>query len=284
VANLRSKPSHSAELATQATLGTVLNVYKKDGDWLYVQTPDKYLAWVDEGGVEWTDAQKASNWNQDTKIIYTQTYGRGYAGPADGDPIVTDLVAGNILSVEKIADENYLVRFPDGRNAYVRKGEAQLYKDWLVNLNATEDSLVATAQELMGVPYLWGGTSTKGVDCSGFTKTIYFLNGMVIPRDASQQVHTGISIDSTGNFDRLKKGDLLFFGRKATDSTKEKVTHVGMWTGNNEFIHSSGRVRVSSIDNTAINYDAFNLNRYLRTKRLFKQKGAGLIDLVGSSK
>ena len=95
------------------------------------------------------------------------------------------------------------------------------------------DALVETSKTLMGVPYLWGGTSTKGVDCSGFTKTIYYLNGMVIPRDASQQVHTGKLIDSVTNFDALEKGDLLFFGRKATDTGTEKVVHVGMWIGNN---------------------------------------------------
>ena len=148
------------------------------------------------------------------------------------------------------------------------------------NLNPTVESLVSTGKTLIGVPYLWGGTSTKGVDCSGFTKTIYFLNGMVIPRDASQQVHTGILIDSTKNFDNLVKGDLLFFGRKATDSTAEKVVHVGMWIGDNEFIHASGRVRISSLEKASKNFDEYNLNRYLRTKRIFKQEGKGLIYLA----
>ncbi len=280
VANLRSNPGHSSELATQAILGTVLEVYKKKDDWYYVQTPDGYLAWVDEGGIALTDKQNAKNWEVDDRIIYTKTYGHAYTGPYDDNPIVSDLVSGSLLAVIKDMDENYLVRFPDGRNAYVRKWEAKTYDDWLQNLNASNQTLVATAQQLMGVPYLWGGTSTKGVDCSGFTKTIYFLNGMVIPRDASQQVHTGIIIDSTRNFSALQQGDLLFFGRKATDSTKEKVVHVGMWMGNNEFIHSSGKVRVSSMDKASEDYDEYNLNRYLRTKRVFKQQGEGLIDLT----
>ena len=280
VANLRSNPGHSSELATQATLGTILNVFKQEDNWYYVQTPDKYLAWVDAGGIELVEEQIAENWNQDDKIIYTRSYGHAYSDPYDDSSIVSDLTAGNLLTIVKYADENYIVRFPDGRNAYIRKSESQVYKDWLANLNATEETLVSTGQQLMGVPYLWGGTSTKGVDCSGFTKTIYFMNGMVIPRDASQQVHTGISIDSTRNFDALQRGDLLFFGRKATDSTTEKVVHVGMWIGNNEFIHSSGKVRVSSMDKNSKNYDEYNLNRYLRTKRVFKQKGKGLIDLT----
>ena len=280
VANLRSNPSHSSELATQATLGTILKVYKQEDDWYYVQTPDNYLAWVDAGGIELADELKAENWDRDVKIIYTQTYGHAYAGPDDNTSIVSDLTAGNLLTIVKYTDNNYIVRFPDGRNAYVRENEAEPYDSWLNNLNPTNETLVSTGKALMGVPYLWGGTSTKGVDCSGFTKTIYFLNGMVIPRDASQQVHTGIPVDSIGNFEKLQAGDLLFFGTKASESTKEKVVHVGMWIGDNEFIHSSGRVKVSSVDKASKNYDEYNLNRYLRTKRIFKQQGKGLIYLT----
>lgn len=280
VANLRSNPSHSSELATQATLGTIVKVYKQDGDWYYIQTPDKYLAWVDAGGIELVDEQKAENWETDKKLIYTQTYGHAYSDPNENAAIVSDLTAGNLLTLLRFTDQYYMVRFPDGRNAYVRKNEAEPYDTWLKILNPTVETLVSTAKTMIGVPYLWGGTSTKGVDCSGFTKTIYFLNGMVIPRDASQQVHTGIAIDSTKNFDNLVEGDLLFFGRKATDSTPEKVVHVGMWIGDNEFIHASDRVRISSMDRASKNYDEYNLNRYLRTKRIFNQEGKGLINLV----
>ena len=93
----------------------------------------------------------------------------------------------------------------------------------------------------------------------------------MLPRDASQQVHAGTLVDDSKNFENLRPGDLLFFGRAATDSTRERVTHVGMWIGNQEFIHAPGleaHVRVSSIDLKAENYDEFNLNRYLRTKRM----------------
>jgi cell wall-associated NlpC family hydrolase len=173
----------------------------------------------------------------------------------------------------------YKVRFPDGRQAFVPKEEAQEYSTWISNLSGEAEALVEISKTLMGVPYLWGGTSTKGVDCSGFTKTIYFLNGMVIPRDASQQVHTGKQIDSTANFDALEKGDLLFFGRKATAESPEKVVHVGMWIGDNQFIHSSEMVRISSVDKNDENYDAYNVGRYLRSKRILKEEDVNIIDL-----
>jgi len=121
VANLRSNPSHSSELATQSTLGTIVKVYKKEDDWYYVQTPDQYLAWVDAGGITLADEQKAENWDSDVKIIYTQTYGYAYTEPDENTSIVSDLTAGNMLTVLKETDQNFLVRFPDGRNAYVRK-------------------------------------------------------------------------------------------------------------------------------------------------------------------
>lgn len=269
-ANLRSNPKHSAELATQAILGTTVYVLKKEEGWYLIQTPDAYLAWVDSGGIQLMDEKSLSQYLASEKIMYTSTYGHAYTS-MDTTKRVSDLVAGSLLQLLSVEDNFYKVQFPDGRIAFISKNEAQEYSFWLSKLSVEADALVETSKTLMGVPYLWGGTSTKGVDCSGFTKTIYFLNGMVIPRDASQQVHAGKSIDSIADFNKLDKGDLLFFGRKGTDSTAEKVVHVGMWIGENQFIHSSDMVRVSSVDKNAPNYDEYNVGRYLRTKRLLKE-------------
>ncbi|MGO4919984.1 C40 family peptidase [Maribacter spongiicola] len=277
-ANLRSNPKHSAELATQATLGTVVNVLKKEGDWYLIQTPDKYLAWVDPGGIQLMNAVDIKNWTISDKIMYTNTYGHAF-NTEEGKNRISDIVAGSLLKLLSSDEEFYKIEFPDGRQGYISKDEAEEYDTWLSNLSYNADSLIATSKTLMGVPYLWGGTSTKGVDCSGYTKTIYYLNGMVIPRDASQQVHAGKPIDSIADFSKLQKGDLLFFGRKATDTTSEKVVHVGMWIGNNQFIHSSEMVRISSVDKDSPNYDAFNVDRYLRTQRLLNEDDPLLLNL-----
>ncbi|QWX83620.1 C40 family peptidase [Cellulophaga sp. HaHaR_3_176] len=280
VANLRSNPKHSAELATQALLGTPVKIYKKEGSWALIQTPDMYLSWVDDGGIVPMPMSTMNRWKAATKIIYTQITGNTYSEPNISAQVVSDIVAGGILEMIDDSGDFYNVKYPDGRVAFVNKQEAVLYSDWLAHTNPTEEALVATSKKLMGLPYLWGGTSPKGVDCSGFTKTIYFLNGMIIPRDASQQVHTGEEMDAVKNFDQLAPGDLLFFGRKATDSIGEKVVHVGMWIGNNEFIHSSGQVKISSVAKDAYNFDAYNLGRYLRSKRLVNSKKGALINLT----
>ena len=279
VANLRSNPKHSAELATQALLGTPVIILKKKGSWSLVQTPDQYVSWVDDGGIVAITSADLSSWKSLPKIIYTNMTGSAYSEANLESQVVSDIVAGGVLVLSGEENEFFRVQYPDGRIAFVYKNEAQLYDDWLEHTKPMEASLVATSKKLMGLPYLWGGTSTKGVDCSGFTKTVYFLNGMVIPRDASQQVHTGELTDEVKNFNQLVPGDLLFFGRKATDSTAEKVVHVGMWIGNNEFIHASGKVRISSVDKNAVNFDIENLNRYLRSKRIVNSKNESLINL-----
>lgn len=282
VANIRSNPGHSSELATQATLGTPLKVFKKDDNWYLVQTPDGYLSWVDSGGIELMSDKELAAWRASDKIIFLKPFGESYEEAVAGSQPISDVVAGAIFELQGEKDDFFQVRYPDGRIAFIEKEHAEKYEDWLNSLEQSEESLVATSRKLMGLPYLWGGTSPKGVDCSGYTKTVFFLNGIIIPRDASQQVNTGKVVDSVGDFQKLQKGDLLFFGTPATDGANEKVVHVGMWIGDNKFIHSSGRVHVSSVDTASVDYDEFNRNRYLRTKRLLGVKDSNLVQLTNS--
>src|SRR5690606_30308946 len=104
VANLRSAPSHSAELVTQAILGTPVKVYKKDGGWYYIQTPEGYLAWTDYGGVTPVTPQELNTWRAAEKIIFLDTYGFSYTEPSTRSQKVSDLVTGNIL--ELLGEEN----------------------------------------------------------------------------------------------------------------------------------------------------------------------------------
>lgn len=277
VSNIRSEPKHSSQLATQALLGMPLKVLKQQGGWYYVRTPDDYLSWVDGGGIQRMDKATYEDWAHSDKIIYQNTYGFSYTNPSKSAEKVTDLVAGNILELLNTTGSYYKVAYPDGRIAYVPKNEAQKLNDWEKGLKSDQESLVSTAKTMMGIPYLWGGTSTKGVDCSGFTKTIFFMNGMIIPRDASQQVRAGVLVDSTKKWDALEVGDLLFFGVPATKDKKQRVVHVGMWIGDGQFIHSSHQVRISSVEPDAPNYDEHNVNRYLQARRYLNNTEGNII-------
>lgn len=275
VANMRVVKGDASEMASQALLGTPLKVLQKTGNWYMVQTPDSYIGWIYGSEFNLMNASDFDQWLQKPKLIFTDSYGKSYADTSSKEAVVSDLVAGDILAILSESEDFYHVAYPDGRTGYVSKSQSRPYLDWLKNQNPSPETLVETAEQLMGVPYLWGGTSVKGMDCSGFTKTVYFLNGMVIPRDASQQVNEGELIDDQKDFSKLQPGDLLFFGR-ITPEGKEKVVHVGMWIGNNEFIHASGNVHISSMDSLAPDYDEANYRRYLRTKRFLQNQTEGI--------
>src|SRR5690606_26358513 len=107
--------------------------------------------------------------------------------PSKNGATVSDMVYGDVVVLKNQTKDYYEVDFPDGRTAFLAVTEAEKYAKWAATRKPTEQSLVETSKKLLGLPYLWGGTSFKGVDCSGFTKTVYFMNGLVLPRDASQQ-------------------------------------------------------------------------------------------------
>tara|TARA_R110002096_G_scaffold28336_2_gene85877 strand:- start:17236 stop:18480 length:1245 start_codon:yes stop_codon:yes gene_type:complete len=279
VVNMRSNARHSAELATQALLGMPLNVLKKSGGWYLVQSPDEYISWIDQGGIKLMNKEELDSWKKADKIIYLSNYGFSYESAKSTSPKIGDLVMGNVLQLVDTQRNFYEVKYPDGRIGFVLRSEAQPFERWRTSLKATQESLVATGKELMGVPYLWGGTSTKGVDCSGFTKTIYLMNGDIIPRDASQQITAGENVDLTKNFENLEPGDLLFFGVPATADKPQRVVHVGMWIGNNEYIHSSSRVQINSVDPNAENFSEYNLNRYLESRRYLTSRTDNMLEV-----
>lgn len=281
VCNLRVEPDFSSEMMTQALLGMPVRVLQHEG-WYRVQTPDNYIAWVHRAGVYPVTQAAYDDWNRAEKIVVTSHYGFTYEQPDATAQTVSDVVSGNRLKWIATEGTFYKVAYPDGRQAYIAQAIAQPEKKWRAALKQDAGSIIRTAYTLMGVPYLWAGTSSKGMDCSGFVRTTLYLHDIIIPRDASQQAYIGQHIDIAPGFENVQPGDLIFFGRKATPDKKERVVHVGIYVGNQKFIHSQGDVHVSSLNPSDKEFDEFNLNRLLYAVRILpsinKESGLNTTD------
>lgn len=281
VSNSRSNPEHPAELSTQSLLGTPIKILKKvKGGYYLIQTPDKYLSYLDDDGFQIMNNSEWQQWKNSEKIIYIKEFGWAYQQPDENSQHISDLVAGNILKLLSEDEKFFRVEFPDKRIAYVLKSEASNFRNWYNTLKPTEENIIKTAFRFMGVPYLWGGTSSKGMDCSGFTKTVYFLNGIILPRDASQQVFVGELINTEANWSNLKPGDLLFFGTKATNQQNERITHVAIYIGDGDFIHAAGRVRVDSFDKSKPYYSYYREATFIRAKRILSSIGKNGVEQI----
>lgn len=280
VASLRTKPEHSAELATQALLGSRVILLKKSEGWVLVQTPDKYIAWIEPESYKKMNLTQLNELSSSKRIIITKEFSFCYSEKNISSEPVSDLSAGNLLK-ELDRDNDYVkVEYPDKRTGYVPAGSCEVYSDWLKSQQPTDADIIKTAKRFLGVPYLWGGTSSKLMDCSGFTRTVFLLNGIYLPRDASQQENVGIPIDIEKGFDNLKPGDLLFFGRKATDLLKEKITHVGIYIGDGDFIHESGMVKINSFDRSKENFSNIRLDQFISARRIINSTDLNGVKLL----
>ena len=267
VCNIRTKPGHSQELTTQATLGTPVRVWQESGSWFRIQTPDHYIAWVDEEAILRLSSDEFDHWKNSSRMVFLRDLGfvRSMANP---ETVISDLTMGCILEVSGSKGKDRLVTLPDGRSGWVSAADLIPYEQFTDQDYPNFPSIFSLAEHFMGRPYLWGGTSPRGVDCSGFMKTLFLMNGAVLSRDANQQVLHGERISLDNDLKEVQPGDLLFFGRKATQDRSERVSHVGLYLGEGKFIHSSGRVRINSFRTTDVDYSEYLRGNLLHARRV----------------
>lgn len=264
---LRLKPDYESPLETQELMGTVVEIVGEQSYWREVITPQPYRAWCTNQGLVEMSSEELKAYEAAPKVMYTGLYGHIYERPSRDSQTICDLVGGDLLRLAGVGgyDRKLLkkalkgkwanVMLPSGKTGYVPSTELQIHNGFQsitmgegsaqsISPEVTE-AIIAQAEKLVGVPYLWGGMSAKGVDCSGLVRICHIMNGILLPRNASQQVKCGDRVGISPQ--DLQRGDLVFFGTPATEDKPMRVTHVGIYLGNNKIIHASHRVRINSL-------------------------------------
>ncbi len=305
---MRAEPDYESALETQSLMGTVVEIIGEEGYWRQVVTPEPYTAWCTNLGLVEMTAEQINEYKAAPKYICTAFHSAVYAEPTRRAQRISDLSMGNLLRVvfiqtkkgDRISEVKGWkeVRLPDGRTGWTPAADVKEFDKWAENPKPSEKDIINTAKQFLGTPYLWGGASSKGLDCSGLVRLSWFMNGYLLPRNASQQVHLGREIiveadhgigkDSEQFHDEMQKrilnlkpGDLVFFGNPETRWKKEVITHVGIYIGDGEIIHASHMIRINSLIPGSRNYYE-NSHRLLKARRLFDWEGEGLTPISQS--
>ena len=263
VANIREEPRHAAQLLDQNIMGQTLLLLKYSRGWYFVQTEYGYLGWMTNDSFLRTDSSGIVQWQEMARVRVVSMFPIIYSKNREGSEPVTDVVMNALLHLEQKGMVWSKVSTPDGRSGYIRSSylsDTQIKKHSPEQLRTV---IIKTARRMMGLPYLWGGNSTKGNDCSGFTQITFRANGIVLPRDSRQQALVGEEINPDEVFSNILPGDLLFFG------SKKRVTHVGISLGGPEFIHQGGQVAINSLDPGADNFSPYRRKTLKHIKRIF---------------
>lgn len=304
---MRLKPDYESPLETQSLMGTVVEIIGEEGYWRQVVTPEPYTAWCTNLGLVEMSAEQINEYKAAPKYICLAQHSGVFETPSLNGRRLSDLSMGNLVrivytegkkvkpSVKKKWAE---VMLPDGRKGWTPAADLTVFAEWAGKQKITTENIVNTAMTFEGTPYLWGGASSKGLDCSGLVRLTFMMNGHLLPRNASQQVNYGREIimecdhSITSDSDKLyqemvrrtrnlQPGDLVFFGSPETFWSKEKITHVGIYIGNGKIIHASHKVRVNSLIPGEKDYYE-NSHRLLKARRYIGWQGNGMIPVIQS--
>ena len=231
VLDVLSAPSPDSDIASQILYGSgVASTEQKDG-WVHIHTGDDYSGWVRSsslrplapgsvypavGKLVRVAALSANIYREPDVTLHLPLLRLPWESPLEAIP---DAPGNNARWLA--------VRLVDGRTAWVQRGDLSEHPG-----DISLDEMTALAHRFLGITYTWGGTSSFGFDCSGFTQMLERQRGVIMPRDADSQANwSGVLPVERKD---IKPGDLLYFG-----SSPQKITHTGMYIGNGEFIHDT---------------------------------------------
>jgi cell wall-associated NlpC family hydrolase len=227
VVNMYSRPTADADVVSQAIYGVNVGILEQKDGWAHVRTPDDYTGWAPldalRTGPPYAAEARAAQVTSMFAHIYREPDVTRHA-PLITVPFETRLeVTGDAAS----GGRWFPVRLVDGRAAWVQAGDVAFD---IKPISLAE--MLALSKKFLGLPYTWGGTSSYGYDCSGFTQMLERQRGVLMPRDAQPQAEwSGVASVSRQNLD---PGDLLYFG-----SSEKHITHTGMYLGENKFINAT---------------------------------------------
>ncbi|MEZ5003500.1 MAG: C40 family peptidase [Chitinophagales bacterium] len=235
---LRKEPSDASEQVSQLLYGEQVRIEEEKGNWYVVKCiNDNYRGWIDKKQIALNINVENTSYIVNSRVL-----------EINGSYIPL----GSLLSKDDLKDQNI--------EDLLRKKKIKIRSK---SLDLSQ--LINNAKKYINAPYLWGGRTPFGVDCSGLTQMVYQLNGISLPRDAYQQAEEGKLIHS---LDLAKSGDLAFFNK----GTNEKITHVGiiLKTGETlQIIHASGWVQINTLNEKGILDNNGHLSHhYLLTKRI----------------
>lgn len=239
VANMYSTPSLDADVVSQAIYGASIALLDRRPGWANVRTQDDYTGWMPDQ--DFRDTPYATGPAAQVENLFANLYRE--PDVTTHAPLLTLPYEARleVKSEPAAGDRRWIeVRLVDGAAAWVQRGDVTLDPPHLA-----VSALPAFARRFLGLPYLWGGTSTFGYDCSGFVQMLYRRAGIIIPRDAQPQADwTGVRPVERAH---LQPGDLLFFG-----PSPRNITHTGLYIGGGEFIdatvHDRPVVQIDRLD------------------------------------
>lgn len=230
---VRQEPFEHSEIVTQLLFGETFIVIEEHSNWLRIGvTHDSYEGWIDrKSSVIIND----DNFQQMVQNRATATALKLFTAQADDSDFPTRLCPGSTL---------YEYDYEDNSFQLAQKKYKILSDPFDVLGDNVAENVEKLAKYYMNAPYLWGGRSPYGIDCSGLTQVVFKMAGMLLPRNASQQVMQGNTIEFVNQY---RLGDLAFFGNE-----EGSINHVGIILENNLIIHSSGFVRIDKLDQQGI--------------------------------